>query len=483
MTRRARQMAALACAAALFAAACAEPTAPGRLIVLVSVDTLRADRLGAYGSELGLTPEIDALAAESVVFERAYAPASFTLPSVSALLTGLNPEQTGIITNEYTLDERVPTLATSLREAGFATGAVVANWVLRRASGLERGFDVYDDAFPASESARGVPEALATTTTDDALAALDLLAERAGPGAARFLWVHYQDPHGPYTPPAKWVEPLVERELARPDGRRELALGDGHSGLGSLPAYQQLGDERRVGVYRASYDGEVRYLDHELGRLLAGLRARRVFDAATIVFCSDHGEGMGEDDYWFAHGEYLSDPLVRVPLFFKLPRAGAAPTDEVDRDAAARARTPRRADIAGLVDVLPTIAGLTGVEAPPGLAGRDLFAPGPLPERALVLASLGASTLPRYGLVSGEHKLVATLAPNGTVDALRISAPGADDGGGDVDLTGELPELAAALYEKLGTVRKTLAASRYASRPLEPSAADVENLRKLGYVE
>ena len=138
--------------------ACAGDPAELRLIVLISVDTLRADRLGVYGGGLELTPNLDALAETSVVFETAYAPTSFTLPSVSALLTGRYPEEIGVLSNRSAVGASVPTLATGLRDAGWRTGAVVSNFVLRANSGLAVGFDRYDDALPAREAVRDWPD-------------------------------------------------------------------------------------------------------------------------------------------------------------------------------------------------------------------------------------------------------------------------------------------------------------------------------------
>src|SRR5262245_33163745 len=261
--------------AALCLAGCGGEPAP-RLFLLVSVDTLRADRLGAYGSDRGLTPRIDALARESELFRAAYAPASHTLPSIAALWTGRLPQEVGVVDNLSRLAPGAPTLAAELAERGFATAAVVSNWVLRRSSGLDAGFAVYDDELPHRESAREVPERSAGATTD---AALQLVEQCAAEPARRCLvWAHYQDPHGPYTPPAGGRELHLARERAESDGRRLLPLLSGPFGAGGIPSYQALGDEREVAFYRAGYDAEIAYLDTEVGRLLDGLRERGLYD-------------------------------------------------------------------------------------------------------------------------------------------------------------------------------------------------------------
>src|SRR5258705_11130146 len=151
--------------------ACGAP--PLQLLLVVTVDTLRADALGAYGSGLGLSPHLDALAAESVVFDAAYAAAPLTLPSLATLFTGRWPEERGVSSNEAALPQGVPTLASELRERGWRTGAVVSNFVLNGSAGLAQGFDRYDDRLPRREAVRHWPERSARDATDAALAMLD----------------------------------------------------------------------------------------------------------------------------------------------------------------------------------------------------------------------------------------------------------------------------------------------------------------------
>ena len=167
----------LACA--LLFAGCAEN--PPELLLLITVDTLRADRVGAFGSRYDLTPNIDALAAESVVFETAYAAAPFTLPSVSGLMTGRHPEALGIHRNESLVPDDVPTLASELSSRGWRTQAVVSNVILRHESGIASGFDVFDDEFPQAEAVRRWPERTAADTTDAALGSLRECRDSAAP--------------------------------------------------------------------------------------------------------------------------------------------------------------------------------------------------------------------------------------------------------------------------------------------------------------
>ena len=457
--RRARVALALALALALSLAllGCGAPEPP--LLVLISADTLRADHLGAYGSERGLTPNLDALARESLVFEIALAPTAYTLPSLSALMTGRYPEEIGTLTNWAKLPEGTLTLASVLRLYNWRTGAVVSNYVLRKKTGIDAGFDVFDDAFPQREAIRELPERVADDCTDAALRVLDEL--QALGGAGTFLWVHYQDSHGPYTPPAGLRERYLAEERARSDGGRDLPVGN-FRGIGAIPDYQYLEGQREVAFYRAGYAGEVRFLDEQIGRLLEGLAERGLRKGSAIVFTADHGEGLGEDDYWFAHGEHLTAPSVQVPLFVRVP--GAAPA--------------RRGDPASLVDLFPTLLGVAGVTPPPGQRGRDLLAAGAAQEeRALYLATLTAATAPRFGLAAGGFQYVAHHERGGLREQLfRL-------GGDPRDLADEHPDRVRAMRQQLAEFRTELGLQTRRERRQILSPEEREMLRRLGYVE
>jgi len=428
-----------------------------RDLLLISVDTLRADRLGAYGNPDGLSPRLDALAAGSQVFTRAYSTASYTLPAVISLLTGRQPDELGIRANVSVLRGGVPTLATQLWTRGWRTGAVVSNAILRRRVGIHVGFDRYDDQFPTRESNRAVPERIATDTTDAALAMFDALrADRAAPV---FLWVHYQDPHGPYTPPEGYRDRYLASERRAPDGTRELPFDETQRGEGGIPAYQRVGDASEVAFYRAGYDGEVRYVDEQIGRLLAELAQRFALDDAVVAFTADHGEGLGERDYWFAHGEHLTDPVVRIPLFVRAPGLGSG----------------RRDDVASLVDLVPTLTRLVGAEPPRDLAGRDLFAPGAERATPPVLLTTGRiSSVPREGLIRGDYQYLVSLTEQGPRESLfRL---------GQVE-----PELAAAHPDVLADLRGELLAAKQRFRAQSEqvqslSDPEIEQLEALGYV-
>ncbi|MCP4244313.1 MAG: sulfatase [bacterium] len=431
-----------------------------QLVLLLSVDTLRADRLGAHGSLLGLTPHLDALGAESIVFEAAYAPTAQTLPSVAGLLTGRYPQEFGVTGNLSPLPADAGTIARRLRAADWTTAAVVSNWVLRREMGLDAGFDHFDDTLPELEAARPMPERRGPDTTRAAIAALDLcLPERRG---HCLLWVHYQDPHGPYTPPAPLRAQRLAVERQRPDAQRELPILGRSFGGGGIPDYQVIDGRKDVAFYRAGYDGEVSLLDAEIGKLLDAIRTRGLWERTLVAFVADHGESLGEDDLWFGHGERLSEAQVRVPLWIRVP--GAPPG--------------RRADVASLLDVAPTLESLLlGTSPARDSPGRDLLAPEAAQQSSTVyLATLQGSRVRRIGVVDGDFKYLAELRDGSSWDG-RLTPRNADD----TDLTAPAPHVAGRLRARLEEL-----ANRYDVSP-EPRAQldadDRRHLHALGYLE
>jgi arylsulfatase len=450
---------ALFLALSALASACGRGEAEPRHLLLVTVDTLRADRLGCYGNPLGLTPNLDRLAERSTLFTTAYASAPSTFPSVTAILTGRHPEAVGVRNNYDRLGRDVKTLGTHLRSRGWRTGAVVSNFVLGEHSGLGFHFDLYDATFPQMEAVRRRPERIAVDTTHAALAMLDRLAgEGSGP---IFLWVHFQDPHGPYHPPGDRRTRFLERERELPDGRRNLRRSPDVRGMGGIPTYQFVAGHREVAYYRSGYDGEISYMDEEVGRLLEGFSERGLMDSTVIVFTSDHGEGLGEGDYWFAHGEYLTEPLLRVPLLVAAP--GRPPA--------------RRDDQASLIDLFPTLLALLGMDPPEGHAGENLFAAGA--DRQLRVAYFMThpreSTVPRFGLARDGYNYVLSLGQAGEKESLIRQ------GKDDENLIAGEKGLARDMRAELVSLRgRFLPEGQRATREISP--ADREKLRSLGYV-
>jgi choline-sulfatase len=295
--------------AALVAASAAAAAAPPN-VVLVTLDTTRADHLGAYGWPHARTPNLDALAQRGTRFERCDTAAPITLPSHATILTGLYPPRHGVRDNStFTLADRFETVTESLAGAGFDTAAVVSAVVLGRRHGLAQGFRTYDDDLgPGHAGATRVGERPAGATTDAALAAL------RGLRPPYFLWVHYFDPHEEYAPPSPWP--------------------DGASGPHRL------------------YDAELAYLDHELGRLLAALSRDTV-----VAVVGDHGEMLG-DHGEISHGLLLGPGARRVPLLLAGPGVPAGATEPC---------------LTRTADVAPTLLQVAGLRPPAGIDGRSLL--------------------------------------------------------------------------------------------------------------
>ena len=338
-----------------------------RRVLLVSCDTLRADRLGLYGCGQETSPNLDAFARGARVYDQAFSTTSLTHPAMSAVLTGRMPDEIGMSGgNRQQMPAEVVTLAEVLGANGIATAAVVSNWVLRGlegrpGEGIAQGFEHFDDQMDVRELNRESFERAGPATTDAALAWLTAREEDAGE-QPYFLWVHYQDPHGPYTAPEEFLRP--EQTLP---GDRRLKQGKTHSGARQLPSYQWIEGQRQSAFYRAQYDAEVRYFDHEVGRLFDWLAGEGLLDSSLIVFTADHGESLGEHDYWFCHGETVARELVRVPFLVRSPRT-----------------TPGRSSaLTGHLDVFATVLDAFDL-APQASRGTSVLALDPDPERVLV---------------------------------------------------------------------------------------------------
>jgi arylsulfatase A-like enzyme/Flp pilus assembly protein TadD len=281
-------------------------------IILISIDTLRADHLPAYGYRKVKTPAIDALAADGVVFERAYSHAPQTLPSHTSILSGRLPFETGVRDNlGFTVKRSERLLPQMLRERGYKTGGVVSAYVLRRETGIDQGFDFFDDQKPPSSPEITLGE-LQRDGGDSEQIAERWLDRQASPRI--FLFLHLYEPHKPYTPPARFAE-------------------------------------------YAPYDGEIAYSDEIVGRLIGYLRAHQIYDASTIVLLSDHGEGLGDHGEQ-EHGLFLYDETIHVPLIIKQP-GGIG-------------RGRRVADLVQHIDIVPTLLDLVDAPLPPNLRGRTL---------------------------------------------------------------------------------------------------------------
>jgi arylsulfatase A-like enzyme len=369
-TRSARALSALLLAVSLATTplACGRPE-PGPNVLLIVVDTLRADHLTPWGYGRDTSPRLAAFADGALRFTHAQSPRAKTSPAVATLMTGLYPHDHGVRDLTTPLRPDVPLLAEAFRDAGYATCGIVGNFVLGDArSGLARGFDTWVEDLPDASGVppEHVPQRTARSLTDGALVALGMRPPDpdapAGPRAAVtpaapggrpwFLYLHYMDPHGSYAPPAEHdVFAPDAVDPAAPVGTRLPEDGDPPHPLRvadyNVPDDCRLPDGRvDAACVRARYDGEIRYADAEIGRLLDALALSGALERTLVVITSDHGESLGEHNEWFEHGYSAYEDTCRVPLLIAGPGlpGGVTATD------------------VSLTDLAPTIAELAGLD-------------------------------------------------------------------------------------------------------------------------
>jgi len=328
-------------AVALLLVACPRDATPPNLL-LVTLDTTRADALGAYGNPGGHTPHLDRLARESVVFENAVAPMATTFPSHASVLTGLYPRRHRLRSNEGRLDGSFETLAERLRARGYQTAAWVSFESMLSRGRLHQGFD------SLSHPVTGKPAGFPKSGEEVNRLAVPWLRARQ-PGRPFFAWVHYFEPHSPYR-----LTPYAARELRGYSG--PLAQGAPTLVFYGLGGEQIPWTDAERRAIRILYDGEVREADRLVGELLQALEDAGLGEQTIVVVTSDHGQHLGEHDK-VGHGFSLWEDGLRVPLLIRDPREPSA---------------RRVATRVGLVDLVPTLLELLGAEVPQDLDGRSL---------------------------------------------------------------------------------------------------------------
>lgn len=391
-------------------------------VLIVTFDTTRADRIGAYGHAGARTPAIDGLAHQGVLFERAYATAPMTLPSHATMFTGLQPPEHGLVTNgKGRLPEELVTLAEILSGRGYQTGAFTASFVLDSKFGLEQGFDTYDDDLSGTPRPLDVlhRERPGDVVVDSAL---NWLKDR-GKGPFH-CWIHLYDPHLPYVP----------------------HLQDGVDPFPDAP-----------------YDGEVAFADQQLARVLAFLKEQRLDENTLIVIAGDHGEGL-EEHGEHGHGYLLYQSTLHVPLVIVRPGA--------------EARGVRVAEPVSLVDLFPTLLDLLGLSAPQRVSGASLAGVWQgieISPRACFSMTqeplLDNGWAPLRSLTTADWKYVRT--PITELYDLRTDP-------------GEVTNLAEAEPDRVAELEAELAALEGRQRPREAAAAELSEAEKralasLGY--
>ena len=405
-------------------------------VLLIAVDTLRADALGAYGRTPSVSPNIDALASESQLWLDAFATANNTNPSLASLMTGLYPKDHGLFNLHTRLPASHHTLAEQFRAEGYQTVGVVSAAHIKN-SGLDQGFDHF---------VRSNGQFYAETVVDTAIDWLQ--RERAEPA---FIWLHFFDPHVPHTPPAPYARGFAP---VGPSGMEPVSDWAPYREPGVLE-FDPRGPKDSPG-HRRLYPGEVAYLDRQLGRLLDFLRSRGALDHTLVALVADHGETLGERQSWFRH-EGLYDETTRVPLMIRWP--GGEP----------RGRIP------GLVqhfDLNPTLLETIGVDATGD--ARTLRRP---PDRNAVFANHAND---RGHMIRTDRHLFVLERGTRTRPRTTKFYDLVEDPRATRDLTGNGDPLEAELGDRLGSWRATRR-SYEAAEPVAIDEAERAQLRALGY--
>jgi arylsulfatase A-like enzyme/Flp pilus assembly protein TadD len=399
---------------------CGPPSEGPRNVVLISIDTCRADRLGCYGHPGASTPNIDAVARDGVIFLNARTTNPITLPAHSSMMTGTIPPDHGVHDNRtYRLAQSNVTLAEVMREHGLATAAFVGAFPLDSIMGLDQGFEVYDDRYTMGGAGRVANERRAGEVSD---AAIEWL--RRHDGEPFFLFAHYFDPHSPYSPP----EPFASEHPGDP------------------------------------YQGEIAYADAAVGRLLDELKELGLYDPSLIVITSDHGESLGEHGE-STHAYFLYGSTMRVPLVMKAP--GCVAGREV-------------AEVVSLTDIAPTVLGALGLEPRGSTSGVDLSdhlrardpesRERPVYGESVVPTVFGCNAL--RSVVQGDWHYIWSNRPE-LYDL-------ASDPGEQRDRIEQQPERVAVLHDALVSMLGSHAGGDEAERQIDPEA--LERLESLGYV-
>jgi arylsulfatase A-like enzyme len=452
------------------------PSPHAKHVLLLTIDTLRPDYMSFNGYDLPTTPALDELLRAGLYFDRAVTPIPRTTQALASALTGCYPHTTKVRSLVDTMHPDLVSIAQMARGAGYRTVAVVSNHVLLPERGLNRGFEVYD---------QGADVRNAHLTTEAAIRHLSALQaeERI------FAWVHYIDPHVPYYPPL----PLVEQFSGGYQGRYAANFGQAPGGTGDAAYPRDL--PKAIAVFhnplpgevnahvRRLYAADIRAADDSIARLLEWMRSH-LGDDWVILFAADHGESLGEHEFYFDHGDYVYEATLRVPLSITLPPGHPL------------RRVGRSADLVSLIDVMPTLAELMNIPVPDGLSyaveGRSLvpcLTGKRLPPRP-AFAECGQAFFPRdvrrrvrfdvagrfRSVTQGDWKLIWT--PEQTAEAEFELFNLVDDPDETRNLYDPSHPQAAELCGLLGGWLRAMDDETRA-----PDVKDLEALIELGYIE
>lgn len=406
-------------------------------VVFISVDTLRADHLGAYGFHRNTTPHLDQLASGSLLFEDAICEQPQTGPSLIAMHSSRLPRVTGAVRNGVSLPPDTPTVAMQFQDAGYETAAIVSNWNLKpNLSGLDRGFNHYDAFFGKRWWGGEKHEMTADVVTGRALAWL----KQRDPARPMFFWVHYMDPHAPYKNKRGFAEQL-------------------HGG--------NRVKQQRIDPPEERYQTEVAFADQQIQRLLDALPRENTF----IVFTADHGESLGNHNYW-GHTRYIYQNTMHIPLFIHGPGIEADRTD---------------APVRG-IDIGPTLLGLAGLTPLPTMMGMNLLTQRPAPDAPRIFETYGGdvpdgedvrealATRPprRQGIILDGWKYIRN--EDGSHELYAI----AEDPAEETNLADQHPEKVKALETMVESWHQQTPRNQSTAKGL--SEADLQMLEANGYL-
>jgi arylsulfatase A-like enzyme/Flp pilus assembly protein TadD len=407
-------------------------------IIFITVDTTRADRMGFLGSTKGLTPNLDTLARQGVVFEKAYSQAPLTPVSHATIFTGTYPQFHTVTDFGHPLPALLPFVPEILQKSGYRTAAFIGSMILdpkaNLAPGFDRGFDFFDAGF---HTKRGPNEdryhSVERRAGDVVGHAMRWMEANKNRNAPFFIWIHLYDPHAPYDPPAPFDKHFTD-----------------------------------------PYDGEVAYADSALGKLFTYLRQRGLYDRALITMMSDHGESLGAHGESM-HGIFLYDETIRVPLLFKLPGELLA-----GRRVAARVR---------LLDVAPTLLSMLSLPLPPTFQGESLVPMMKMKAPPGKASPATAADLPAYAETDYPHRAFgwSSIRSMRTGKYLFVRAPRRElydqsrDQGAEHNLAASSPAVTDTLQAQLDQFRDRTTSYHEKSAPA-PTPEQSENLGALGYV-
>lgn len=421
-------------------------------LILISVDTLRADHLGCYGYYRNSSPRIDALAAEGILFQRCLTESPLTVPAMATIMTSLPAYKHGAKRNGLSIFEGLTTLAELLSQNQYRSAGFISNWPLKdRLSGLGKGFDHYQEIFTRKRWLGMInPEGEAPDVNQAVETWLSRRENREDPF---FLWIHYIEPHAPYKQrPDFPLAPYDETKHGRGSKRKHVD----------------------------AYDSEIAYADQYVGLLLDLLDKEKILENSMLIFCADHGESFGEHDY-YQHGRRLYDTCLHVPLILRLPRAESA--------------GKRDKRLCSLMDIAPTLLSAAGI--PPGkwMEGRNLLDREHHRDSVYSEAYKGAALLKRgdlfkrkvqpirFSIATGEYKLIfneqsnrfeAYHKPSDPFEEQNRYSPGEP----------ELRDLRKQLISHIRDVKTYIRlGEKKFKQPAKMTVEDMEKLKSLGYID